>query len=194
MHDIARALECVVGALDRLAIPYMVGGSVASSARGVYRATNDVDIVVRISERDIPLLVSELEREFYADSEMMFEALRHGRPFNLIHYASSSKFDLFPVGDDPYSQMQLDRAGTEDVILAPGATAKCRVASAEDIILAKLVWYRLGGEQSDQQWKDLGGIAAVQGARLDQEYLKKWAAHLGVEDLLKRLLARGGSL
>ena len=62
------------------------------------------------------------------------------------------------------------------------------VSSAEDTILAKLVWFRKGGEVSDRQWHDLLGIAKVQSGRLDREYLATWAAQLGVEDLLSRLL------
>ena len=36
------------------------------------------------------------------------------------------------------------------------------VATAEDTILSKLVWYRLGGQSSDQQWNDLRGVRDVQ--------------------------------
>jgi hypothetical protein len=188
MGDVVKGFQRLVDVLDGLAIPFMVGGSVASSVRGIYRATNDIDIVARLSERDIPRLASELGAEFYSDAEMMRDALRRGRAFNVIHYASSAKFDIFPITSDPYSQTQLDRREVEDVVLAEGVNVKCPVASAEDIILAKLVWYRLGGEQSDRQWNDLRGVRAVQRQRLDEDYLRKWAAHLRVQDLLDRLL------
>jgi len=71
---------------------------------------------------------------------------------------------------------------------------KCRVATAEDTILAKLTWYRQGGEQSERQWADLRGILSVQGERLDETYLRKWAYHLGVADLLERLFGQRGNL
>ena len=61
----------------------------------------------------------------------------------------------------------------------------CSVATAEDILLAKLRWYREGGEVSDRQWSDITGLIANNPA-LDWDYLNPWAARLRVEDLLAR--------
>ena len=62
------------------------------------------------------------------------------------------------------------------------------VVDTEDIILAKLEWYRLGNEISDRQWRDILGILKVQAGRLDLDYLRKWAVELKVADLLQRAL------
>ena len=62
--------------------------------------------------------------------------------------------------------------------------------TAEDIILAKLEWYRAGGEISERQWRDILGVLGLQGDRLDFDYLKKWSAMLGVQDLLERAVTR----
>ena len=62
------------------------------------------------------------------------------------------------------------------------------VSTAEDIILAKLEWYRQGGEVSDRQWRDILGVLKVQAGRLDSDHLRKWAAELGVADLLMRAM------
>jgi hypothetical protein len=61
---------------------------------------------------------------------------------------------------------------------------KAFVTTAEDIILAKLEWYWMGDEVSDQQWRDILGVLLVQADRLDRDYLRKWAIELGVADLL----------
>ena len=74
-----------------------------------------------------------------------------------------------------------------------GEPLRFPVASAEDIILHKLMWYRSGGEVSEGQWNDVRGVAAVQGERLDRGYLRQWAAQLGVADLLERLLVAGAT-
>jgi len=194
MPSAAAAFRRLVEVFDRLSVPYLVGGSVASSVHGIYRSTNDVDFIVQFSERDISPLVAELGSEFYADPDMMREALRHQRSFNLIHYASSGKFDVFPLPDDPFSRTELARGAMEEATLAGGEIIRCKVASAEDTILSKLVWYRAGGEQSERQWNDLRGLRAVRGSSLDRSYLEKWAVYLQVPDLLERLFAEQEAL
>ena len=60
------------------------------------------------------------------------------------------------------------------------------ITSAEDIVLAKLEWYRMGGEISDRQWRDVLGVLKVQGDRLDLDYLHRMAASLDLTELLAR--------
>jgi hypothetical protein len=59
-------------------------------------------------------------------------------------------------------------------------------ATAEDVILAKLEWYRLGNEVSERQWRDIQGILDVQREKLDRDYLQQMAGTLGVADLLNK--------
>ena len=63
------------------------------------------------------------------------------------------------------------------------------IATAEDIILLKLEWYRLGNETSQRQWSDLTTVAKLQANHLDHGYLRVWANELGVADLAERLLS-----
>jgi hypothetical protein len=193
MQDPLSGFKRLLEALDNLAIRYMVGGSLASSLYGVFRSTNDIDIVADIRQEHLARLAAELAPDFYADLDAMREALRRERSFNLIHFASSYKFDIFPLPGDAYYQSQLERSKPEEITLGGTEAMKCRVVTAEDTILAKLVWYRQGGEQSERQWADLRGILSVQGERLDEAYLRRWAQHLGVEDLLERLLSQKGN-
>jgi len=65
------------------------------------------------------------------------------------------------------------------------------VSSAEDTILAKLEWFRRGGEVSERQWGDVIGVLRAHTA-LDEAYLQRGAAELGVGDLLARALAEVG--
>jgi hypothetical protein len=62
----------------------------------------------------------------------------------------------------------------------------------EDFLTAartKLRWYRLGGEVSDRQWRDVLGVISVCRPRLDLEYLRRWCADQNVGDLLERALS-----
>jgi len=189
MKTSADALKRLVEVLDRLAIPYMIGGSVASSIHGIGRPTLDVDLVAALRTGQVDQFVGELGPDFYADPEMIRAALQQSRPFNVIHYASAFKFDIFPALPDPYHQLQLERRVMAEATQFGDVPIRCAVASAEDTLLAKLEWYRAGGESSERQWNDLRGIVRVRGPLLDLEYLRRWAPQLGVADLLERLLA-----
>src|SRR5712691_4925653 len=114
MKTRATAFRRILEVLDRLEIPYLVGGSLASSIYGIQRATMDADLVADIRLDQVEEFADELKLDFYADSEMMKDALQRGRSFNLIHYASSFKFDIFPLLPDDYSQTQFRRRRFEE--------------------------------------------------------------------------------
>ncbi len=178
--------KLLVDALDKLRVPFLVGGSLASSIHGIVRATVDIDLVADLPPSQVEPLVKELGAEFYADAAMIRESLKTGRAFNLIHYASSYKFDIFPLSPDPYYQQQFQRRRLEETVQF-GRELKLPIATPEDTILTKLAWYRTGGEVSERQWHDVRGVIEVQKGRLDLAYLRKWAAHLRVEELLERI-------
>jgi hypothetical protein len=191
MKTQADAFKRILEVLDSFEIPYQVVGSLASSMYGIPRTTMDVDLLVNLRTDQIEEFAAGLKLDFYADPEMIKDALVHGRSFNLIHYASSFKFDIFPLLGDDYSQTQFGRRRFAETRLAGDDPIECAFASAEDTVLNKLRWYRAGGETSERQWNDLRGIVQVSGRRLDLEYLNSWASKLGVADLLERLLREG---
>ncbi len=189
MKTQADAFKRILVVLDLLEIPYQVVGSLASSAYGIPRTTMDIDVVADFRLDQVKEFAAQLEADFYADPEMMREALARHRSFNLIHYASSFKFDIFPLQSDEYSQTQFGRRQFAETRLLGDDPVECAIATAEDTILNKLRWYRAAGETSERQWNDLRGIVQVSGDRLDLAYLNTWAPRLGVADLLQRLLA-----
>ena len=189
MSDFGQALQALLDALDQSAIPYLIGGSVASGIHGIFRTSLDVDLVADIHPQQIAGFIQELAGAFYADAGMIRDAGASGRSFNLIHFASSYKFDIFPLSSDPFQQSQFSRRQVRDIVLG-GVTLAVPVATAEDTLLMKLAWYRAGGQTSERQWNDVRGIAAVQRERLDRDYLKSWAAYLKVSDLLDSVLSQ----
>ena len=175
----------VAQALDHLGVPYVVGGSVASSVYGVPRATLDVDLVADLAANHVDPLVALLSGEFYIDADMIYEAIARRACFNVIHLATMFKADIFVPARDAWSRSEMARGRVETV--GEGAEAvSIRFASPEDTLLHKLVWYQLGHHLSERQWRDVLGVLDVQGGFLDQSYLDTWAASLGVADLLRR--------
>lgn len=185
----SEAVERVLAVLDRLEIPYLIGGSVASAIFGNSRPTMDVDLVAELHLEQVDEFVAALQTDFYADAQSIREALQRGRAFNLIHYASTFKVDVFPLRSDEYSRVSFGRRRFEQSRSLGPEPIECAIASPEDTMLRKLEWYRAGGETSERQWNDLRGILRVSGALLDYAYLRQWAKFLRVDDLLEELLA-----
>jgi hypothetical protein len=181
---LAQAFSELLAALDRTETPFVVVGSAASSVHGLARMTNDIDIVVELLAERAEEFCAALGPGFYADRATLARAIAAGRSFNLIHLASAHKFDLFPVGADAFNRSELARRKFTSGAIAGLESIEFPVASAEDTILAKLVWFQKGGGVSDRQWNDIRGVIAVQAGRLDRSYLARWAAILGVSDLL----------
>lgn len=170
--------------LDELEVTYAIGGSLASAVHGVIRSTLDADIVANLrSEHAVPL-VQALGSVFYADIDTINEAIRHHTSFNLLHLETMFKVDIFVAKPRDFDQAQLSRRQRHQVSDAPEKYAY--VTSPEDVILAKLEWYRLGGEVSDRQWQDIIGVLKIQSDQLDLNYLQQMALKLNVADLLRQ--------
>src|SRR6185436_5904792 len=88
-------LLLVVAALDKLNIPYCVGGSYASSMYGFSRSTRDIDLIAAIKPDQVAGLVTELDPNFYADEQAIATAVRLKRSFNVLHLDSMFKVDIF---------------------------------------------------------------------------------------------------
>ena len=104
--------------------------------------------------------------------------------FNIIHTRSGFKVDVFLCKDRPFERSVLSRRRA--YALPDRPEQPIWLVSAEDVILLKLEWYRLGHGVSDRQWADVVGVLQVQAGQLDTAYLDGWATELGVSDLLAR--------
>jgi hypothetical protein len=189
--DILAALTPVVDAFERLGIAYHIGGSVASSAYGIARATLDVDLVADVQAAHVQPLVALLQEAYYIDREMVQEAVRHRSSFNVIHLDTMIKVDVFILKLQPYAQESFRRA-RRDTLVEDEPAHEFYLATPEDVILNKLDWFRLGGGVSDRQWNDVLGVLKVQALSLDLSYLRRWAAELGLTELLDRAFNEAG--
>jgi len=173
-------------ALESAGVRYAVSGSWASTAFGEPRYTNDIDIVVEFSQASLDSFLAALPASFYVDFGEARRALLLGRSFNAIYTPMMLKFDFFQARSYPLGLQELDRA------TPLAGTGLCDLptpfVTPEDVLLAKLNWFRQGGEVSDSQWRDIRGIVRMQRDHLDREYLDRGAETLRVTDLLDKAL------
>ena len=176
----------VTTTLEQLHIPYLIGGSLASILYGMVRTTQDADIIAEMREEHLEPFVSALQNEFYIDEEMIAKAIQRHSSFNIIHRETFFKVDVFIPVPRSFLQSQLTRAQRHTFTFATEMSAK--FATPEDTLLAKLEWYRLGGEASNRQWRDILGILKTRADKLDLAYLQKWAEEIQVSSLLERAI------
>jgi hypothetical protein len=181
-------LSRITPALERSGAPYMLTGSVASSAHGTPRSTRDVDIVIAPTREQLLALLREFPpSHYYADEQQAMEALARRSQFNVIDRTSGWKIDFIMAEDSDYGKTALARRKPVDV-----AGNSVNVASAEDVVIAKLRWARLGG--SDRQLQDVAGILSAQGSQLDAAYVERWVRAYGLEEQWREVRKRLANL
>ena len=179
--DLLLALGPVLEALRGLGVRHYVGGSIASSAHGVPRASIDADVVAELGLRHAAPFATALRESYYVSDERVRDAVSRRGSFNVIHFETMIKVDVFVSRDRPFDRRAFDRSRPS----IPEGDSEIPVSSPEDTVLAKLEWFRRGGEVSERQWTDVVGILRA-GRALDEAYLQRGAAELGVADLLAR--------
>ena len=188
--DILRALGPVAQSLSRQGVQWHVGGSVASCIWGEPRSTLDVDIVAALTPDQARTLAKDLSDEFYADRDAMMDAARSRGCFNVIHLATMLKVDVYLPGEGAHDVASFARRRPWQA--GPGEGYS--VASPEDTVLHKLRWYRLGGHVADRQWRDVVGVLIVQSGELEEDYMRRHATELGIDDLLSRAEREAASI
>lgn len=168
-------LEKVVEVLEAAEIPYMLTGSLAAAFYAVPRATQDIDVVIETEEPGIDRLVQGLlEAGWYVDRAAALEAWRGQGQFNAIEAESGWKADFIVRKNRSYSREEFSRRQGISML-----GVDLQVASLEDVLIAKLEWGQLG--DSALQRRDVVQLLERTWDRLDQAYLGKWIAELGLE-------------
>jgi hypothetical protein len=174
----------VASVLRRLGVVFALGGSWASSILGESRDTRDADISAEPFPGREAEFAAAFGPDYYVSVGAIRDAVQRRSSFNVIHLTSGFKVDVFIRKDTPFARSVLARR--QPSVIPGDPPEPIDVVSAEDIILHKLEWYRIGGETSERQWTDVLGVLRVQSGRLDDAYLDHWAAELNVADLLAK--------
>ena len=167
--------------LNRLGLPYMLTGSMASNYWGVPRTTHDLDFVLSFEEDLAPAIVAAFDDDYALEEASVRGALRRPHMFNAIDRRSALKVDFWTLRRDPFEEQMFARRLRVTLFGEPAW-----IATAEDTLLHKLYWNSI--TPSERQLGDAAGIVAVQGADLDRNHLEHWARELAVGTVLRDLL------
>jgi hypothetical protein len=167
-----QVLQRITAALAHAGIAYMLTGSFASAHYGAPRSTQDIDLVIAATVAQLTTLVQNLPSdEYYADLDAALEARRRESLFNIIDLATGWKIDLIFRKSRLFSQGEFARRQQVNL-----QGLRLFVASAEDVIVAKLEWAKLA--KSQRQIDDVAAILRLRWDVLDRSYLEGWISEL----------------
>jgi hypothetical protein len=182
--NIENLLVRIRAALKAAGVPYMLTGSFASSIHGTPRASHDIDFVIAPGKPELLALLDEFpEDEYYVSREAALDALARQGQFNLIDHATGWKIDFIIRKQRAFSREEFERRKPVELM-----GVELDIASAEDVLIAKLEWAKLGS--SERQLEDAAGIRSLQGKRLDNAYVEKWVDALGLRAQWEKVLTR----
>jgi hypothetical protein len=167
--------------LNQSAIAYFLTGSMASNYWGLPRTTHDLDFVIQLPPSSIPKLTAAFSADFYLDESSVRSAYQPPYQFNAIDLRSSLKVDFWLTKSTPFDREMFERRRSVMLFSVPAW-----IASAEDVILHKLLWNQIS--PSERQLGDAAGVVAVQRESMDLTYLLDWSARLGVTETLTAIL------
>jgi len=186
--DIAGFLKLVIEALEAAGVEYLIGGAIAEWAWGEPRATQDLDLVVKIPIKAVNKLSKELEkRDMLLPAEIILDSILEDRadiPLNAIHMYSGLKADLYPVRDG--DKLRLSAFQRRERVDYGPPIGQVYIHSPEDLILYKLIYFGLS--QQPKHSRDIAAILRAKKNKLDFDYIEEWVTRLGLGPEWKEML------
>lgn len=156
--------------MDEEEIDYMIVGGFAVAYYNRSRMTNDIDINVQIYPAQIERIIKHFPA--WLPSVPAFkENAERGIVFNMIDFDTGIKYDFMLYQDSDYNWGAFERRKIVDFL-----GVQCAVASPEDLIISKLVWYNIS--KSEKQWADLNYLMTI--PDLNMRYLELWTMKLWI--------------
>jgi len=170
----------MVAALDAAGVPYLLAGSYSSNVYGVVRATKDADFVVQLSADSFRALRAELGADLELDPQVSFETVTGTTRYVVRVVGSPFKVELFCVSNDPHDRERFVRRR-----LVPLLGRGVYLPSPEDVVVTKLRWLQAAKRSKDRE--DIRNLIAVQGDRLDWDYICRWCDQHSTRALLDEI-------
>lgn len=174
------AVVAVLDALESIAVPYMVVGSLASNFYGVPRATRDADFVLQLKPGQLQELVDALPAPLALQKQSSFEGVTATRRFVIELAKSPFVCELFLLSDDPHDQERFSRRTRVRML-----DREVSIASPEDVIITKLRWADDVRRPKDRE--DVRNILALNEERLDLGYIHHWVTEHHTSELFESI-------
>jgi hypothetical protein len=175
--------EAIIGlidALNSLAVPYMLVGSLASNVYGIPRSTQDADFVVQSGVVSLPELAQHLGTAFRLGPQPSLDPVTSTLRHVLQIQGSSFKIEVFILGEDPHDQERFRRRRQVQLLNRPAY-----ILAVEDVIITKLRWAVALNRAKDIE--DVRNVATVQSGRIDWSYVLPWCDQHGTRELLDQI-------
>lgn len=111
--------------------------------------------------------------------------MRYRTQFNVIDYATGWKIDFIIP---PFNEFNVEEFERRQSVEFEGLSLS--VVSAEDIVVAKLLWAR--ASDSELQIRDVATVLRFQAGNLNVAYVEKWVKRLGLEEQWRKARATAG--
>ena len=171
---LASFLRQIILVLEEAEIPYMLTGSLAAAYYAIPRATQDIDLVVKVSSEQLPRLVDQISSAgFYVSMAAAKEASAQEGQFNAIDPDSGWKVDFIFRKSRPFSRSEFERRTR-----ATALGIDLVMVTKEDLVVAKLEWAKKG--ESELQIRDVRAILGTAGPEFDWDYVRRWVSELGL--------------
>jgi hypothetical protein len=170
-------------ALCAAGIPYMLVGSLASNFYGIPRATQDADFVVHLENKNLAQFCQSLAPPFHFDPQSSFEMVTGTTRYVLELVDSPFYVEFFLLSEDSHDQQRFQRR-REVQILGRGTF----IPTAEDVVITKLRWSHHGRRAKDLD--DARNVIALQGQRMDWNYVNSWCDRHETRGLLDEIRRR----
>jgi hypothetical protein len=178
-------LRYVAAVTEDMGLRYFVTGSTATIFYGEPRFTNDIDVVIELSEQRIVDFCRRFPQDaFYISEAAAHEAVLNKSQFNIIHPASGLKVDVIVPKPSPFNESRFARVRR---LHAADDFDAC-FASPEDAIIKKMEYYRQGG--SEKHIRDITGVLKISQGQIDMAYVTQWAQQMGLGDLWSAIQER----
>lgn len=179
----AKLLKEVAFFLENQQIPYMITGAWSAIYYGRPRASHDIDFVVELKPQDLQKtadVFKKIPEDFLVQPDSIKEAIKDKSMFNIIHLATALKLDFWVLTDEEFDKVRFKRKIKVNIL-----NQIMEMASAEDTIIQKLRWYKLG--PIEKHLVDAAFVYQIQRKNLDLKYLEKWIKELNLTKYYQKL-------